>query len=789
MAETDKPRDPVPVLAPASQRSTIAARLWRLPRRLRWGVIGAGLAALAATALVCPAKQQDCRAASRTATDAIAITVCQRELDDSHEPRTAALLADAHRRAGNLEVASALATGLLATPARADALQILGKIAAKQARLDEATEALERARDLHRAENRRADLAKDDQALAGILTRRQHYPEALRILDECIAESRTTDRMIEGYCHLSAAQVLWRVGYFDASQQELDRAAPLLTTPRDHAWLETQRGTLLQDRAHSPIPSAQFKLSVLAFQRALELTARAQLPELALTSEINLAYSLAEDGRPDEAERHLEAAHSLDRTNAYASQRAQLAARIAFRRGNLLLASSLNDRLYDTIGSDDERLEVSAMQARIALASNDLALAEQWARRGIAQAENVRAKQSVLELRAWVLSRRRAPYELLFTALARAGKLEAALAVFDQWQGRSLLDAVSRPRSSKPLELRGAARQLDKLGVWFPAASAAPVMRSDEVDAPIADLVSTDVFALVIAEARLWCITAHGGALRMADLGPFEAWKDRLDAFKSKPTDVALGDELGELLLRDDTYRKTRDTLRVVLDGPLSGLPVAALRRRGAPLIAVRPIVHALRMAELACVPAGDRSRNAIVLADPRGDLPGARREAAIVAALLGTTSVVGDQATSQALFGASGGDVLHVAAHADIETGGGVLALYDQAVSALEIAARRLGPALVVLSACDSALSHDAELAGALSTAFLASGSAQVIATLRPISDLGARELTTRFYRDGGVRDPVRVLAQIQASLIDTDNTDWPSFAVFGHDICEPPS
>jgi pentatricopeptide repeat protein len=781
MVETNKTRRADSTLAPVARRRTLLGRL-------RWGLIA--LVAVAAVGVVLRARspRSDCRGAARDATDAVAVSVCQREFEATQDPQVGALLADAYRRTGKLDVATAIASALLATPAQADAHAVLGKIASRQARLDDASEALERARELHRAANRRADLAKDDQALAGVLTRRQQYPEALRILDECIAEARAGgDRKIEGYCHVSAAQVLWRVGYFDASQQELNRAEPLLTSPRDHAWFEIEHGNLLQERTHLPASTTELKLSVQAFERALAHATRFQLSELSLTIELNLVYSLAEDGRPDEAQRHLDAAQRLDRNNAYARQRGQLAARIAFRRGDLALASSLNDRLYDKITDEDERLQVSAMQAQIALASNELALAERWARRGIVEAEKIRAAQSALELRAWVLSRRRQPYELMFTALARAGKVEAALAVFDQWQSRTLLDAVSRPRSTSSLELRSAATQLDKLGVWFPAASAAPLMKT-AADPPAVKLHGVDLLALVVADGRLWCVTASRGALRIADLGPLRAVKDRIDAFRSEPTNRALGDELGELLLRGDSHRATRDALRVVLDGPLAGLPVAALRRDGRPLVAVRPIVHAARIAELECVLAGERTGKATVLADPQDDLPGARREALVIAALLGTTSQVGSQATSEALLGAADDDVLHVAAHAEIESGGGMLRLYDRAVSALEITARRLGPSLVVLSACASALSSDAELAGALSTAFLASGSTQVVAALRPISDTGARELTTRFYRDGGVRDPVRVLARIQASLVDTDNRDWPSFAVFGRDVCERP-
>lgn len=689
------------------------------------------------------------------------------------------------RRSGNLGAAIALANDLLATPAQADALQILGTIALTQSRLDEAADALERARDLHRAANRRAELARDLQALADLQNRRAHYAEALRDLNECIGESQAVvDRVIEAYCHISAAQVLARVGYFSASQQELDRAEPLLASARDRAWLEAERGNLLRELAQGRVPE-RYTLSERAFERAREFASSAQLATLSLTSELNLAYAAAEDGRPNEAGRHLEQARILDTNDRYASEREQLAARIAFRGGDLDLAWSLNERMYGTLSSDDERLEVCTMQARIALATNDLTHAEKWARRGIELTERVRDAQRMLEVRSWVFTSQRPARELLFTALARAKNFDAALSVFEEWQGSTLLDAVSRRDPTNLIELRDAAKQLDKVGAWLPAASAAPLMRTAGRDSLTKSLGGADLFALVLADGRLWCITATGGALHMTDLGPYAVLKERIDQFRRAPTDRALGDELGEILLRDNIYRRTSDTLRVILDREVSGLPVAALRRHGTPLIAVRPIVHAPRISEVACVPAIDRTDRAVVLADPVGDLFNAHREADLVASMLGTTSMVGEAATSQALFNAKGSDILHIATHATGDRSAGVLLLHDQAVSALEIAARGLGPSLVVLASCESASSNGGETGGALSTAFLASGSKQVIATLRPVSDAGAHAITARFYEAGGVKDPARVLARIQASFVDTDNTDWPSFAVFGHDVC----
>jgi CHAT domain-containing protein len=52
-------------------------------------------------------------------------------------------------------------------------------------------------------------------------------------------------------------------------------------------------------------------------------------------------------------------------------------------------------------------------------------------------------------------------------------------------------------------------------------------------------------------------------------------------------------------------------------------------------------------------------------------------------------------------------------------------------------------------------------------------------------VSDAGAGEVTSGFYRNGGVTDPARALAKTQKELAQTKNTDWPNFVLFGHDIC----
>lgn len=750
--------------------------------RLELGWIAAGALALA---LIDRPSELDCELAARTRTPGAAASICEREYRDTRNPAIGARLATLWRQAGQRDAARALATRLLATPERANGLQILGRIAADERRFDEAGRVLADARELHRAAHDASGLARDDQALAQVEVEHHRYGDALAELDECLQlTSGTGDTQVEYFCRLSASKVLADVGELGLAQRELERAAELARTDRDRVWLEYEQGNLDQEYVRSPQAIEHSHRAIAAFERAARLNVRAQAPGLQPNIELNLALSLVDAGRLDDAERHLATAALLDADGEDAGHRTEIAAQIALRRGELALASRLGEQAYLAFDDDETRIQIAALRARVALAAGDLTGAADWARRGVAAAERIRGGQA-LELRAHVLSSRRTPYELLFVALARAGRFDDAVGVLDQWQGRTLLDALARPSPRTSPGLGAAAHRVSHLGAWLPVVSGAPMGAATDPSQLLAALRTADLLALVVADRDVWRVIASQGRLAIDDLGPLAGeLQEALDRFAGTPTESGLAAELGGRLVPEAAFRVTPVPLHVLLDGPLASLPVVALRRGGRPLVAARPVVRVLRLPQIACTPARAPAGRTVI-ADARSDLSDARHEAAELSSVLGFTAAVGAEATSAALFQAAGSDVLHIAVHAALGAGGGVLELRDRSVSALEISAGRLGPRLVMLSACGSASATDAELAGSLVAGYLAAGSDQVVATLRPVSDAGARRLTTRFYSAGGMTDPVRALARIQAELADTGDADWPRFAVFGHDTC----
>lgn len=763
-------------------------RLTRHPMVCTAAQILALISALGIKFVAC-VPEPDCTQALDSETEAVAVLVCQREYARLHDPETGARLAGVLRRTGNTDGAHAIANELLVTASAGDGLFVLAKIAIDENRPGQARSLLGQARSLHAAQHRADKLAADDQLLARLLRSEGNLVDALRALDTCITEARDGhDPVIEGYCHMSAGTILSDIGYLEGARLELDRAASLLVLDKDLAPLALERCYFHQRRSREPGHESANEQAVFEAKRGLDYARRAGRIDLAHSIELNLAASLAELGRLDEATDHVERARVLDPRGEDPVGPAQLRARIAYRRGDHGLASSILERVYDQLDTDDERINACVMEGRMAIAANDFHRAIAWAQKGVDLVENLRSRQAAIEPRSWLLSSRRDVYEIKFTALARTGQIPAALVAFDSWQGRSLLDAMSRGSTTVPDGIRGSVMQTELLQQLFPMLSNAPIMRPTALESLTATLAQVDLVAVVVAEGEVWRITWRDGRPGIADVAPLAALQVACKNFASEPTNHAYAEALGVTLLGEDAFGSTDRTLHVLLDSPLSGLPIAALRRGGVPLIASRPIVRAARLSALDCVPA-EAPRHAVVIANASGDLEDAEREADEVASRFGVAPKTRAAATRRALFSAVKTDLLHVAVHASVALGGGTLALYDDRLSAIEIASRSVGPRLVVLSTCDSAASEDGELATSLAMAFLASGSSQVIGTLRLVNDAGAEQITSAFYRANGAAEPARALARVQAALAETGNHDWPNFAMFGHDTCQGPS
>lgn len=781
------------------QRPARARPPWR--RRLVPVALALGLGAVITgrhSQFASVAHERDCAAVAHQDPVDIAIRICRAEYKQTGEPRTGARLAFVlNKYKTDVEEARRLATKLLTTSARPDALQVLGNIALHDGNFDEALAEVMEARWLHLFAQDRLELARDDGLLVSIREGRSEFAEALRVADECITVStEVSDSDQKCHCHLAAVRTLVATGYFAAAELELGRSKP--STEDLRIELEYQWGNFLQE-------TEQPALAILKFESVLRDGALAGDDGRRLMTEQNLAYALAELGRLPEARQHLGNAAQLDRKQEQKVERTWTAAQLAYKAGDLATASSLcegydnirgvvdhSDESGDSLDPDD-RIQFETLCARIELDRGDPQGVERWTRLGIDDAEHVRGAQSSLELRPRVLTKRRAPYEIRFTMFAHRGNAEAAAMVFDQWQGRAVEDALARP-SLATVDRLTIADQITKLGDWVRVITNAPFARNADEASVLGTMSQIDLLALIVADGDVWRLTASHGPPRLSRVGAYEQLKPRLDRFRGHPLrSVAEAADLGALLVPDEVFRPTDAVLHVVLDERLATLPVAALSHGATRLGVVRPITRQLRLPETRCTPASP-TEPAIVLGDPDGTLPEAREEAVDVAQMLHTTAAIGAAATRAAVFAAGDAAVLHIATHAESNIDGAVLHVADGTVSALEVAAHRIGPALVVLSQCDAATSSQYDDANGFdlmsrpAAGFLAAGSQHVVTALRSVSDVGAREVIMRFYHAldaSGIADPARALWVAQKALSKGSNETWPYFTVFGPEVC----
>ena len=231
----------------------------------------------------------------------------------------------------------------------------------------------------------------------------------------------------------------------------------------------------------------------------------------------------------------------------------------------------------------------------------------------------------------------------------------------------------------------------------------------------------------------------------------------------------------------------------IVPHGQLGSVPFAALHD-GRHCVAEQAQVASspsarIALRALACKPLV--ARRVLALGESTR-LPRAAHEANMVAGLLAQgQAFVGEAATLENLRAhAEHADVIHLACHAQFRTDNPVfsaLHLHDGALTAEAAESLRLPGALVVLSACETAL-HDSAGGGdemfGLARAFLVAGASRVMASLWPVDDALTAELMSEFY--GGLRrgqPPAAALrlAQLAARRRQAHPFYWAAFSLIG--------
>jgi CHAT domain-containing protein len=235
--------------------------------------------------------------------------------------------------------------------------------------------------------------------------------------------------------------------------------------------------------------------------------------------------------------------------------------------------------------------------------------------------------------------------------------------------------------------------------------------------------------------------------------------------------------------------------IRVLPSGPLQQLDFHALPFGGDILLAGRPVIYGLDFPVFArSAPAP--GRRALLVADPRDDLPGALEEAASVRRALASGSrrwvseeLKSSAATADAVRSRlAAADLLHYAGHGTFSGFGGwessLLLAEETRLTLGDFLALVRVPAWVVLSACDtgrSAAETPVEGLG-LAHAFLLAGSRAVVASNRPADDRTVPAFFADLYRQWD-REPDLAVALQRAQLAwrqRDPRADWASFRLF---------
>ena len=459
-----------------------------------------------------------------------------------------------------------------------------------------------------------------------------------------------------------------------------------------------------------------------------------------------------------------------------------------------------------------DRIELCHTRALLHLADNDRAAAERLLGEGLRLLEEHRAAFGAVELRATASG--------IGHELAREGlrislesrKATRILAWAERLRANALRLPLVRPQADPGLrafqtDLRRVAaegREAQRRG--RPAAGAAA--REAELEAAIRSrtrllrgehgapigvphpreaarmLGGRVLVEYVELDGFLGALTLANGRLAFHELGPDTSGTElewlrfalgRLASGRNEParraaasaTAAAAAAALERLLLAPLRGDLGEGPLVVVPTGALHALPWGVLPSlRGRPLVVSPSLSVWLRLARLP----RSRRRKTAVVAGPR--LRHAATEARDVASLLRDPIVLcGRAATAEAALAALDGAALaHLACHGRFRSDSPLfssLELADGPLNVYELQRLERAPEVMVLSACDLAVSglHPGDELLGFAAALLGMGTRTIIASVVPVPDAASRRLMLAFHRNRAAgHAPACALARAQA-------------------------
>lgn len=538
---------------------------------------------------------------------------------------------------------------------------------------------------------------------------------------------------------------------------------------------------------------------------------------------INLALSHLQEGRLGRAKDFLAQARELEdhATLLHTLWSLDLEARIALQDGRPAEALRWFERLEELAAgtaSPDGRLRAAVGQARSHEALGNRTAALEVLRAAEALLDEQSLRIPVHEGRDTFIATRQAIVSLHIDLLLQQGEREEALTVARQARSRMLRQLETGDRlANLPPDKRAA---WDRVLKSFQQKRAALEARAkDDENLPLDQRRRARAARAVQVEElnqlsdRLFQLLGESGEQRGAVLSPprpgelilaYHPTVDGWIGFAADGKNVAVHPfalPLGELRATKELSRhlllpfsaqiQRAERIRILASGRLLEVDFNELPFAGDVLLAARPLAYGLDLpVDPGSAPAP--GRRALLVIDPRDNLPAASEETRAVRGRLGAWSIeelATAQATAEAVRdGLITADLLHYIGHGKFSGFGGwdssLLLAEESRLTLGDLLALERVPAWVVLSACETGRSSTETPVGTpgLAHAFLLAGSQAVVASIRPAKDREMPRFFSELYQEWG-REPDLAVALQRAQLSwrkRNPAADWKAFRVF---------
>jgi len=703
-----------------------------------------------------------------------AAAVCLAAFEATGDPAAGSAAARAQKARGQDDEVLKLLGRLRGTTAEGEVLALAGDVERKRGNRERARADYERALRLAQEAGNPRETARAADALFYMAWEDTDARNALKYALASFTaaeELRESDQQVRSSLALYSA--LFGLGDLAGAGRALERAE-LHAGANDIAL-----AYVLLNRGALRLEEGRMALSRDASNRALELAGEGQVARFYRSIHFNLVEASLALGDLAAAERSLAAAERHAEAGAPEGVLLYYRSCVEHARGREESALAAIGKALAQEPVPGWAWKLFLQQGIVQEALGDRRKAEASYGKAAEIVEETRAELGFDELKATLLDARRRPLEALFRLQAQDGRFREALATAERATARSFLDAfvqATSPRPDEPAEdwpampAMAVAERAEALKTLLPALSQSAAVAPQPVASVLEALGDRRALIFFEAEDRFWRIAAGRSGVEIAPLAASVEEIARLvDDLLAQPGARAPAEALGRRLLTAASLPAPGEPLYLVPDGVLGQVPFAALRLGGRYLVEDHPLVYLPSLSALAAT-AGQPvppDGPAVVLGDPRGDLPAAAREAREVAARLRSVPRTGREATREALDRAAGAAVLHLATHTGIGPRGPWLSLADGQTGPGFLLARPIRPRLVTLATCASAARRGRGLWGSLAAAFLAAGSRAVLASLWSVEDEPARRFVLHFYEGDGVRDPALALARAQRMAI----------------------